>query len=118
MPSTNWLKLVFQAVVGWLTFYNSPRHQKKLDDADIAAKDSAISNGDVEKVNSRIQDILKVAILAAVLAFGASCAVPTRVIYVPSDQKAVPMTYQGVPGWFVPNSVFTKLLDKAEKAPQ
>ena len=112
----SWLKLVLSAVVEVFAWLNSPRRQAQADahakDVAQASNDSAIQTGDENKVNARIQTIIKVVAVSFLLC---SCQVPTKVIYVPADEKAIPIVYNGQQGWFVPNAIMQKLLDAADK---
>ena len=56
-----------------------------------------------------------VSALGAIVVFLLFSGCKTTIEYVPMDHKAVPMDHNGIQGWFVPDGVFSLILEKAER---
>jgi uncharacterized protein related to proFAR isomerase len=114
------IKSIFRTIAAWSEYWTSPEERKKrkikkLERKIQKLKKSVVEN-DEDVVNNRLQKHLIKIIILCVCTYGVCIGCQRLVItYVPADERAIPMTHNGVKGWFVPNSVFTLLLEKAER---
>lgn len=104
-------------VFKFLSNRNDPQ-AAKLRKVDAQAKDVQSIAGEVQRkdadaVNRRLKDLLKCGVvLLAVAVLAAGCG-HTRVVYVPDGDKAIPLEYNGRPGWWLPDHVMANLLERA-----
>lgn len=110
---------LINAISSIVSWFFSPKQIAKREDAEVQKvqndKDAAVLKGDEDKVNARINDILKVVVLSGLLLAVAGCCTPNpSVAYIQDSDKVVFMAKDGRPGWWVPTKVFGKLLNDAE----
>ena len=116
-----WLTKILHAISTWVGWYYSDRQQASRDkDAQDKAKAEAIAavkNQDTDAVNDILRRNLGILLVGTVLVLGlAGCATPRPPVYLPEEDKVIPIEWQGKAGWFVPQRVFEAIMAKmAEK---
>lgn len=109
---------ILSIVASWSKHFASKDQVRKRKEKDLEKRvtemNSAIEEGDVDKVNERLRNhTMKIIVLCGTLLL-CGCGT-TEIRYVPESQKAVPMTHHGAEGWFVPNGVFSIISEKADR---
>jgi hypothetical protein len=105
-------------IASWSEYFTSKdqikkRKSKKLEDT-IDKNNQAIDQKDTDKVNSALRKHTMSVIAISVFLFS-GCLTTTNIEYIPENQKAIPMKHNGIDGWFVPDGVFSIILEKAER---
>ena len=114
------IKSICRTIAAWSEYWTSPEERKKRKIKKLEKKINQLKRSLIEKdqdeVNRRLQEHLVQAIAFFILLYALCIGCQRLVVtYVPEDEKAVPVTHNGVEGWFVPNNVFSRLLEKAER---
>lgn len=115
------IKAIISAVAyvfKWLSNRNDPVavQQRKADaqTKDIENIAGEVHRKDSDAINKRIHDLRKAGLVfVMVYAMGVCGCTTPRVIYVPEQDKVVPLELNGRPGWWVPEMVMVDLLERA-----
>lgn len=102
---------ILAAIFAWLT--SSRRLAKKDAEEKTQRLERAadeVRSRDVDAVNARLTKYLVVLILPFVV----GCAARPKVVYIPAEDKVLPMEHQGRAGWWVPEAVFIRMVQKLE----
>ena len=101
------------AFLKWLAHKNDPttvkRNDKKSEDKAVEQAIKASRDGDADEINKTLRKYLALPLVAAPLLF-AGCRT-TEVVYIPEGEKVIQLEHNGIPGWFVPQPVFEKMLE-------
>lgn len=96
-------------------FFSPKRTQKREAAATEKSKgevESEVRRKDTDAVNARLDKLLLVCLLP--LVFG--CASRPKTVYIPAGDKVLPLQYEGRDGWWVPEAVFIRMVQKLEEA--
>ena len=118
----SFLSSLFAAIAAWFGWKASPEGAKAAQaarqariDADVATTTDAVRKGDQDAVNARVRDLMRVAVLWALLGLSVGCGTTTRVVYVPENEKVIRLDYEGRQGWWVPDSIMARLMEDATR---
>lgn len=107
---------IIEAIARWLSNKSDPKAvekreaQERFKEAQKAVEE--IAKRDEDAVNARLRKWMPVLPLAFLLLGG--CATQKQVVYIPETDRVVFMERAGRPGWWVPEGVFSNMVEKLE----
>jgi hypothetical protein len=106
---------ILAAVAKW---FFGDRQQAARDAAETERRrreaNKAVKTRDEDKVNAILRKHLIYAVLPLCLLVSCKTAAPVPE-YIPAEEKALAIEWQGRPGWFVPQVVYEAMIDKLVK---
>ena len=106
------------AIMQWLANRNNPEaieeRKEKKTEAFKDDVDKATTGRDEDGVNRHLNQILCLVVLFAVCCSG--CAAHKRTVYIHDSEKVVFHELNGKPGWWVPESIFGRMMNKLAEA--
>jgi len=112
----NTVKIIIQAVFRILNYlfsreYRQKKKKERKEDWNKEMQED-VKNKRGKEVNKDVRDVLKILVISSVFILPSCTTTPVE--YIREEDKVISMEYEGRSGWWVPENVFIKLLEKAK----
>jgi len=111
---------LISAFFRWLANRNSPEaigeRKKKETEAMRNAVDRAVVSRDEDAVNRHLDNLLRLILVIFLSTMMCSCVTRSRTVYIGADEKVRYLELDNQPGWWVPESVFGRMMNKLAEA--